>query len=483
MAAPEPARARIALALSGGGHRATLFTLGALMYVVDAGRQGNTTSIASVSGGSITNGFVAQTLDFQDTNPEEFAAKVAAPLAGQIASAGTLFAPLLTKLYLACLAVGLLAAFLPLWLLATPWWCRHLAVLVSLLAWGWLFGLRGRVCAWALRVTLFSPDGTATPLAATYTRVSHVLCATELRTAEAFYFSGDFVYGFWFGPGQPGALPLYRAVQASAAFPGGFPPSRIPRRPHRFQGPLVQGKKTPKGRNLILTDGGVYDNMGDQWAMGFRDRVKIWPWLRENHSAPTQLVVINASARVPWVPFRGGSVPLWSELAAFSRVTDIMYVNTTNVRRQDIVGNFNPLKPDQVGNLPGALVQIAQSPFDVAERYAEIQGHPVGERARAVVQALDPDSKEEWAETARKDAAVGTTLSKLGTDVSAKLLYHGYVTAMCNLHVVFGQEGEQGGWPLLPVPSLERFRALIQRAPAASPLPGNDASAISEGDG
>ncbi len=54
----------IAIALSGGGHRATRFTLGALMYVVDSGRARDTTSIASVSGGALTNGFVAQTLDF-----------------------------------------------------------------------------------------------------------------------------------------------------------------------------------------------------------------------------------------------------------------------------------------------------------------------------------------------------------------------------------------------------------------------------------
>jgi hypothetical protein len=56
---------------------------------------------------------------------------------------------------------------------------------------------------------------------------------------------------------------------------------------------------------------------------------------------------------------------------------------------------------------------------------------------------------------------VATTLSKLGTEVSARLMYHGYVTAMCNLHVVFGDpESKYGGWPLLAVPGLDRFRAL-----------------------
>jgi NTE family protein len=44
---------RLALAVSGGGHRATLFTLGALQYLADAGLSGSVTSIASVSGGRV----------------------------------------------------------------------------------------------------------------------------------------------------------------------------------------------------------------------------------------------------------------------------------------------------------------------------------------------------------------------------------------------------------------------------------------------
>lgn len=460
MIPPPPVRPILALALSGGGHRASLFTLGALMYVVDAGRQRDTTSIASVSGGSLTNGFVAQTLDFQTTDPRAFAEKVVAPLAGRIARKGTLFAPLLTKLYLLWLVVSFFAAFLPLWLLNAPWWYRHLAAIAALLVWGWFLGLRGRVCARAFRIALFSPSGHVTPLAAIHKEVSHVLCATEVRTAESLYFSGDFVYGFWFGPGQPGPLPLYRAVQASAAFPGGFPPARIPRHPHQFQGPLEPGKSAPKGRTLILSDGGVYDNMGDQWAVGFSDRAEIWDWLGQNRQVPNQLVVVNASARVPWVPFRGGWVPLWNELAAFLRVADIMYVNTTNVRRRDIVASFNPLKPDQAGKLAGALVQIAQSPFDVAWRFERIQENPVGDRARAVTQALGPENRGRWEQIARQNAAVATTLSKLGVEVSARLLYQGYVVAMCNLHVIMGEDGT---WPLLPVPSLERFEALAKQ--------------------
>jgi len=48
----------IGIALSGGGHRATLFALGALLYLVDSGRNKDVTMISSVSGGSITNAFL-----------------------------------------------------------------------------------------------------------------------------------------------------------------------------------------------------------------------------------------------------------------------------------------------------------------------------------------------------------------------------------------------------------------------------------------
>ncbi len=448
----------LALALSGGGHRATIFTLGALMYVVDAGRAQDTSSIASVSGGSLTNGFIAQTLDFGAVTKDAFEQQVVKPLASQIAQRGTLYVPWLSKLYLLLLGLGFAAAFLPIWLLEVAWGWRLLAVLVLLAVWGWLAGKRGWICARAFRSTLFAPGGTTTLLKNIATNICHVICSTELRTAQSVYFSGDFVYAYAFGPGQPDDMPLYQAVQASAAFPGGFPPARLPARRHRFE--KNPGPKGSKVRSLILTDGGVYDNMGDQWARGFTQRVAAWPWLAEKR-APKQLVVVNASARVSWSPFRRGRIPLLGEILAFLRVNNILYVNTTNVRRQEIVRSYDPAAPAQRGALPGVLIQIAQSPFDVADFFSKAANLPVGARAKAVIATLG-SSRESWRDIARRNSEVSTTLCKLGAEVSARLLYQGYVTAMCNLHVVFGgEEPELGGWPLLPVPSIKRFEELV----------------------
>ena len=47
---------RVGVALSGGGHCASVWAAGLLLYLADAGRNGDVGVIASVSGGSITNG-------------------------------------------------------------------------------------------------------------------------------------------------------------------------------------------------------------------------------------------------------------------------------------------------------------------------------------------------------------------------------------------------------------------------------------------
>src|SRR4051812_25264583 len=61
------------VALSGGGHRATLFTLAALIYLCDAGLNHQVARIASVSGGSINNGVTAATNhDFASVSPQAF---------------------------------------------------------------------------------------------------------------------------------------------------------------------------------------------------------------------------------------------------------------------------------------------------------------------------------------------------------------------------------------------------------------------------
>jgi hypothetical protein len=450
----------VAVSVSGGGHRATLFALGALMYLVDAGVNTHVTSIASVSGGSLTNGLIGQELNYRQTDGKEFRARVASPLATLIAKRGTLFAPLLSKIYVTVLVLWGLAALIVPWTIDAPWYGKVILFFISITLLGWFVALRGRLCAYAFRVTLFSPNKQTTKLSQVQKLdLDHVICSTEMCSAQQVYFGGDFIYSYALGLGVPAELSLAAAVQASAAFPGGFPPPSLPTAQHNFQGTPPESKGGPPSfpAQMVLTDGGVYDNMGEQWARGFAKRMEACSKLASGRTEPDQLIVVNASARVPWTPFKRRFFPWLGEFLALLRINDILYINTTNVRRQAIVDSYNPAEPTTASAMPSALVQISQSPFVVPNAYAESK-KPVGDRARAALQFLQagPTSKV-WSEIAKDNADVGTSLSKFGTDVSVRLIYHAYVVTMCNLHVLFGN-----GFPLIPQGlSEDRFRELI----------------------
>ena len=134
-----------------------------------------------------------------------------------------------------------------------------------------------------------------------------------------------------------------------------------------------------------------------------------------------------------------------------------MYINTTNVRRQVIVESFNPLDPNKSSGLQSVLVQISQSPFVVAGDFAKATG-PAADRAKEVLELLKSGpTSEQWAQIARENSTVATSLSKFKPEVTARLIYQGYVVTMCNLHVFFDD------FPLRPEElSIERFRALIK---------------------
>ena len=73
----------IGIALSGGGYRATLFGLGSLQRLNDAGLLGRLDRITSVSGGSILAGVLAhrwKALDFVDGRATGFDALVVDPV-------------------------------------------------------------------------------------------------------------------------------------------------------------------------------------------------------------------------------------------------------------------------------------------------------------------------------------------------------------------------------------------------------------------
>jgi predicted acylesterase/phospholipase RssA len=132
----------IGLCFSGGGHRASIFSLGALLYLVDAGRHHDVKVISSVSGGSLTSGFFAvqeKSLNEMNLqNREEFdacAAKWARQIAGSPAwwwIVAAVHSALLLGAIVLTLRPDLLTKLIPLHL---PWWGIPTTYLVAVCLW------------------------------------------------------------------------------------------------------------------------------------------------------------------------------------------------------------------------------------------------------------------------------------------------------------------------------------------------------------
>jgi predicted acylesterase/phospholipase RssA len=433
--------------LSGGGHRAALFGLGVLLYLVDAGANQRVTSIASVSGGSLTNGYVAQGVDYSTATQQEFE-PLAARLTRQIGARGTLWAAPLTWAYLLLLVLSA-GPVVGVWFLPLNLKARLLLFAGALMLVAWVAGMRGWIGARSFGRALFSPAGHPSRLDQTHQTVDHVICATDLHAGEHVYFSGRFVCAYRFGWGEPGDLALHSAVHASAAYPVGFPARRFRTRRHKFRQPGEE--QAVRTRYMALVDGGTYDNMGDEWAQEVATRNKRWENLNPDLNEPDELVVVNASAAMSWNPLRRLRLPILGELLTLKRDIDVLYDTTTSTRRRWLFDTFG-----EDGALRGAIVQISQSPFGVPRAFADRpEDDDFRRRARAVLETLG-DSEQEWSEVAQANRSVKTTLSKLGEQKAARLVRHGYVLAMANLHVVLD-------YPLLAVPAAERFSQLAKK--------------------
>jgi predicted acylesterase/phospholipase RssA len=450
--------ARIGVAMSGGGHRAALFAAGAMMYLVDAGKNVDMTSVASVSGGSLTNGFIAQSMDLPSVTPDEFDKRLK-PLVHCIAQTGTVFPPSPVLLaYLIVLGIVALSSIVGVWFLSIPVAFRVLLFLVGLVITGWLAGLRGLMTRREFARLLFSPKGRPTRLDEISRSVDHVICTTDLHAGENVYFSGGFVSSFRFGWGKPGELPLHVAVQSSACLPGGFPPNWLPTGRHDFEQPLPQTEGTTR---MVLVDGGVYDNQADQWVIGMRNRRKRF----ENVPAATfrdadELISVNASGGLGWAKLSPLlRFPLLGEFMSLMVDQSVLYDNGNSVRRELMISLFT--KPGT--RLHGALVHIPRNALSVATQYTrdpapDDEDGPKPDpaaraRAEEVLATFGPD-KDQLAELAHRAGSTKTSLSKLGQARSADLLEHGYLLAMVNLHIILE------GYPLLPRPDRSRFDAL-----------------------
>lgn len=213
----------MALCLSGGGYRATLFHLGAVRRLHEVGLLARLDAISSVSGGSVFAALLAD-LAIERGWRDGLALDDVEPLAERVR---------------AVTATDL----------RTAPFLRHVA-------WNWLEPRpRVRELERLLGRHVSGRRIDELPL-----RPRFVLCATDLTHGASWEFARDRVGSYQAGyVREATAWPLARAVAASACFPPVFGPLPIGSAA-RFRGGRARGKGA--SMRVALSDGGVYDNLG-----------------------------------------------------------------------------------------------------------------------------------------------------------------------------------------------------------------------------
>ena len=224
-------REGVALCLSGGGYRAMLFHLGALWRLNELGMLRTLSRVSSVSGGSITAGVLGANwtrLDFDESGiSRAFPDQVAAPL-HRMASTGI------------DVSAVLIGALLP--------------------------GVRISERVEAAYAKHLFQDRTLQDLPGDGEGPRFVLNATSLQTGAVFRFSRPYMADYRVGKFLEPRVRLAKAVAASSAFPPFLSPVVLPLAGERYE----QGSGDPAyadfRREAVLSDGGVYDNLGLETA-------------------------------------------------------------------------------------------------------------------------------------------------------------------------------------------------------------------------
>lgn len=308
-ASPVAADHAIALCLSGGGLRATLFHIGVIAALRKAKRDDvraidAVTEIYSVSGGSILAAHMMASWD-KYTGADELFAEARGAIFGFAGSS------LRDRVLRRAITQKLWSAALWLWPSRfSPAWSRK-SIAGSRRA-HWLQqeyqGLLGPAS--------MSDCAKRFPGLPRF----HIL-ATSFRSAELCAFTND---GFEvegrndsFG-GRPCDIPLAGAVAASSAFPPLFPPISFP-------ATILHDPASPRAKGtILLSDGGIYDNLGVE---KYRCRR-----LRDPHSTPARLLISDAGAA-----FRNDDVASFSNVVGRNmRASDVLMDRVARATKEDV---------------------------------------------------------------------------------------------------------------------------------------------------
>jgi NTE family protein len=296
---PEPG---IALCLSGGGYRAMLFHLGSLWRLNEFGYLPKLARISSVSGGSITAGVVGlkwNKLAFDASGVSQaFDAEVVQPiraLAGKTIDEGSIVSGIV------------------------------------------LPGSISDKVADAYRKHLF---GHATVQDLPSDPPRFVINATNVQSGALWRFSRPFMADYRVGVVRNPKIELAVAVAASSAFPPVLSPVRLDVDASAYDPPSGQPSedlhREPFMTDVVLTDGGVYDNLGLETA-----------WKRYK----TILVSNGGGKMQPEAEPKGD----WARHAL--RVNEVIDNQVRSLRVRQLIASYQ--KNERAGTYWGIRVEIA----------------------------------------------------------------------------------------------------------------------------
>ncbi len=216
----------IGICLSGGGYRATLFHTGSLLRLNELGYLSRASRIASVSGGSIATGILAMNWDRIDWGSDG--------VASHEAMTDHLVKPVLSAVSRTIdIAVGL----------------RRLVP--GLAAGNALANKYDKYIFGGLQMSGITD------------KVRFIFCATNLQSGGLVRFTRDYVADWKVLTSTVRTIRLADAVASSSAFPPVLSPVRLSLRGEDVGTPGGATHDDPAlRRELILVDGGVYDNLG-----------------------------------------------------------------------------------------------------------------------------------------------------------------------------------------------------------------------------
>lgn len=436
----------IGITLSGGGFRATAFSLGVLYYLVDRGLNNRIRYVASVSGGSVANACVAQDCDLSTVTAEQFQ-EVVRRIGRKVAHEGLFRTPPAIG-WMVCTGLIFLvggAATVMMGSIAG----RALALASTLLLTAGALQLRGMALGWALGWQFFRRRNGFTTLRDLSDRpVRHVLIATELSKGKPVFIESDWMHGPGLREsyGRPGHLHLHRVVRWSCSVPVLLPPGFLRTKtlaPER----AIRGEGHGLPAWLTLVDGGVCNNLGTDYyrvtsARSFGTRPEGF------YQAPVAdlKITVDASGALGDAPLRFARIPFLGELLAFPRNVAILYQNTIAPRLESAEPTIG------IGCSP-AMQNIVGRPRN---------GH-VGQLVEYFREHFETHHEEEGLFEGVADASVRvpTTFRALGEEVTAQLLWHGYLSALAVCYSAYGIEPPDK----LCHRTIYHFRRLVSDAP------------------